>query len=53
MNYPCTGMDRPLGCQEAEATRISGQSAQKGGKVVSPTHRPPLPPGDICGTRFC
>ena len=25
-------------------SQISRQSAQKGGKVVSPTHRPPLPP---------
>jgi hypothetical protein len=24
--------------------RISRQSAHEGGKVVSPTHRPPLPP---------
>ena len=23
------------------------------GKVVSPTHRPPLPPGNIPGTHFC
>jgi hypothetical protein len=23
------------------------QSAHEGGKVVSPTHRPPLPPGNI------
>jgi len=23
------------------------------GKVVSPTHRPPLPPGNIPGTYFC
>jgi hypothetical protein len=25
-------------------SQISGQSAHEGGKVVSPTHRPPLPP---------
>ena len=24
-----------------------------GGKVVSLTHRPPLPPGNIPGTHFC
>ena len=24
-----------------------------GGKVVSPTHRPPLPPGNTPGTHFC
>jgi hypothetical protein len=39
------------------ASQISRQSAQEGGKVVSPTHRPPLPPpprpGNISGTHFC
>ena len=25
----------------------------EGGKIVSPTHRPPLPPGNIPGTHFC
>jgi len=29
------------------------QLAHKGGKVVSPTHRPPLPSGNIPGTHFC
>ena len=28
-------------------------TAQDGGKVVSLTHRPPLPPGNIPGTDFC
>jgi hypothetical protein len=28
-------------------------TAQDGGKVVSPTHRPPLPPVDTPGTHFC
>jgi len=28
-------------------------TAQDGGKVVSLTHRPPLPPGNISGTHFC
>jgi hypothetical protein len=37
-----TGLDRPLGFQEAETPRISRQSAHKGGKAVSPKHRPPL-----------
>ena len=27
--------------------------AQDGGKVVSLTHRPPLPPGNKPGTHFC
>jgi hypothetical protein len=30
--------------QEAEAPVSSRQSAHEGSKVVSPTHRPPLPP---------
>jgi len=34
-------------------SQISRQSAHKGGKVASPTHRPPLPPGNISGTHFC
>ena len=44
---PITGLDRPRGSQ------ISRQSAREEGKVVSPTHRPPLPPGNIPGTHFC
>jgi len=28
-------------------------TAQDGGKVVSLTHRPPLPPGNRPGTHFC
>jgi hypothetical protein len=28
-------------------------TAQDGGKVVSLTHRPHLPPGNIPGTHFC
>jgi len=34
-------------------SQISRQSAHEGGKVVSPAHRPPLPPGNIPGTHFC
>jgi hypothetical protein len=35
--------------------RLQGfkKSAHEGGNVVSPTHRPPLPPGNIPGTHFC
>jgi hypothetical protein len=29
------------------------QSTHEGGKVVSPTHQPPLPPGNMPGTHFC
>jgi hypothetical protein len=28
-------------------------TAQDGGKVVSLTHRPPLPPRNVPGTHFC
>jgi len=28
-------------------------TAQDGGKVVSLTHQPPLPPGNTSGTHFC
>ena len=34
-------------------SQISRQSAHEGGKVVSPTHRRPLPPGNTPGTHFC
>jgi hypothetical protein len=34
-------------------SQILRQSAHEGGKVVSPTHRPPLPPGNIPGTHLC
>jgi hypothetical protein len=34
-------------------SQILRQSAHEGGKVVSPTHRPPLPPGNIPGSHFC
>jgi hypothetical protein len=34
-------------------SQISWQTAHEGGKVVSPMHRPPLPPGNIPGTHFC
>jgi hypothetical protein len=34
-------------------SQISRQSAQGCCKVVSPTHRPSLPPGNIPGTHFC
>ena len=34
-------------------SQISRQSAHEGGKVVSPTHRPPLTSRNIPGTHFC
>jgi hypothetical protein len=35
---------RPLGIQEFEVPGISRQSTHEGGKIISPTHRLPLPP---------
>ena len=34
-------------------SQISRQSAREGGKVVSPTHRPPLPPNEIFLELIC
>jgi len=39
--------------QELEAPHFSRKSAHEVGKVVSLTHRPPLPPRNISGTHFC
>jgi hypothetical protein len=36
--------EEALTVPESSGSQISRQSAQEGGKVVSPTHRPPLPP---------
>ena len=52
-SYAIIGLDRPLGLQKVEAPRISRQSAHGGNNVVSPMHRPPLPPVDILDTHFC
>jgi hypothetical protein len=52
-SFPATDLERPLGFQEVETPRIYRQSAHEGGKVVSPTQRPSLPPGRISGTHFC
>jgi hypothetical protein len=46
---PITGFDRPCEFQEVEAPRFLRQSAHEVGMVVSPTHGPPLPAGNIPG----
>jgi hypothetical protein len=38
---------------ECWGSQISRQSAHEGGKVVSPTHRPPLTPENIPRTYSC
>ena len=46
---PCTG---PKGSRKLRLPHFM-TIAHEGGKVVSPTHRPPLPPGNNPGTHFC
>ena len=41
---PITGLCGPEGSGRLRL-QISRHSAHEGGKVVTPTHRPPLPPG--------
>jgi len=43
-NYPCPGLDRPLGSRDVTARRISRQRTHESGKVERHTRRPPLPP---------
>ena len=51
---PVQAWTGPEGSREVEAPRFLRQSLHEGGKVVSPTHRPPLLlPGNIPGTHFC
>jgi len=47
------GYFRPLGLQNVECPRNSKPSTREGGKVVNPTYRPTLPPGNIAGINFC
>jgi hypothetical protein len=51
--YTITGLGRPLGLQEGEGLRISGQAVNEGGKVVKPGHRPPFSSEDIPGIHIC
>jgi len=41
------------GCKSSRRFRIPDFKTHEGGKLVSPTYRPPLPPGNIPGTHFC
>jgi len=58
-HFMCKGKASPL--QAWSSPEVSRKirfpdymtTAQDGGKVVSLTHRPPLPPGNAAGTHFC
>ena len=49
---PLQAWSDPEGCRKLRFPDYV-TTAQDGGKVVSLTHRPPLPPGNIPGTHFC
>jgi hypothetical protein len=60
VNYKCKeGKAIPLqawkGREVSRRTRLLDfkTMTHEGGKVVSPTHRPPLPPRNIPGTHVC
>jgi len=49
---PLQAWSGPVGSRKLRLPDIM-TTAQGGGKVVSLTHRPPLPPGNAPGTHFC
>jgi hypothetical protein len=49
---PLRAWSGPEGSRKLSFTDYT-TTAQGGGKVVSLTHRPPLPPGNARGTHFC
>jgi len=50
---PISALDMPLLLQDLKTLRISRQSANEGGMVVSPKRRPPLSSGNIPCTYSC
>jgi len=44
---------QPLRVPGGRGSQIPRQSAHEGDKVVSPKHRPPLPPENIPGIHLC
>ena len=49
---PLQAWSGPEGSRKLRFTDLT-TTAQDGGKVVSLTHRPPLPSGNTPGTHFC
>jgi len=49
---PLQAWSNPEGCRKLRFPDFM-TTAQDGGKVVSLTHRLPLPPGNTPGTHFC
>jgi hypothetical protein len=47
LSYFTTNLEKSFMLQVFEFSKISRHSAHEGGKVVSPTHRLPLPPQEI------
>jgi hypothetical protein len=50
---PLQALTGPEGSRRLRLPDFIRHLAHEGGKVVSPRHRPPLPPGNIPGTHFC
>jgi len=50
---PLQAWTGPEGSRRMKVPDFMPIGTHEGGKVVSPTHPPPLPPGNIPGTHFC
>jgi hypothetical protein len=53
LKQPLYRPGQALGVPRGPGSPNSRQSEYEGSKVVSPTHRLPLPPGNIPGVHFC
>jgi hypothetical protein len=43
----------PINCKDSDNNYFLRESAHEDGKIVSPTHRPPLPSENTPGTHCC